>query len=56
MNWGSSVGVVSHYGLDYQGSITSRVKEFFMQPLCPDQLLGPPSLLSGGYRGVLYRG
>jgi hypothetical protein len=34
-----------------RGSIPGRSKGFFLQPLCPDQLWGPPSLLYNGYRG-----
>jgi hypothetical protein len=34
-----------------RGSIAGRGKEFFLYPLCPDRLLGPPSLLSERYRG-----
>jgi hypothetical protein len=44
---GSSVSLVSGYGLDDRGSIPGRGK-----PLCPDRLWGPPSLLYSGYRGV----
>jgi hypothetical protein len=47
----TSVSTVSDYRLDDRGSIPVREKGFFLQPLCPDQLWGPPSLLSNGYRG-----
>jgi hypothetical protein len=47
---GSSVIVVSGYGPD------DRVKGFFLWPLCPDQLWGPPSLLYSGYRQSFPRG
>jgi hypothetical protein len=45
---------VSDYGLDDRaigGSIPGRGKGFFLYPLCPDRLWGPPSLLYNGYRG-----
>jgi hypothetical protein len=48
---GSSVSVVSDYGLDDRGSIPDRGRGFFLQPLSPDWLWGLPSLLSNGYRG-----
>jgi hypothetical protein len=41
---------VSDYGLDKCGLICGRGKEFFFYALCPDQLWGPPSLLSNGYQ------
>jgi hypothetical protein len=34
-----------------RGSIPSGGKGFFLYPLCPDRLWGPPSLLYNGYRG-----
>jgi hypothetical protein len=44
--------IVFDYRLDDQGSIPGRGKQFFLQPLCPDQLSSPPRLLlSKGYRG-----
>jgi hypothetical protein len=36
-----------------RGSILGRSIVFFLWPLCPDRLWGPPSLLYNGYRGVL---
>jgi hypothetical protein len=49
---GSSVSIVSAYGLPGdRGSIPGRRKGFFLQPLCPDRLWGPPSLVYNGYRG-----
>jgi hypothetical protein len=50
-SWVSSGSIVSGYGLDDRGSIPGRGKGFFLYPLCPDRLWGPPSLLSNGYRG-----
>lgn len=41
---------VTGYRLDDRGSIPDRVRGFFLEPLFPDQLWGPPSLLSSGYR------
>jgi hypothetical protein len=46
--------VVSGYGLDdrtIQVRSPAEAKGFFVQPLCPDRLWGPPSLLYNGYRG-----
>jgi hypothetical protein len=52
MSRGSSVSIVSDYGLDDRGSIPDRGRGFFL-PLAfrPDRLWGPPSLLYNGYRG-----
>jgi hypothetical protein len=33
-----------------------RGKGFFLQPLCPDRLCGPPSILSNGYPGFFLGG
>jgi hypothetical protein len=44
---GSSVGIVTDYGLDGPG-IESRLGEIF--GTCPDWPWGPPSLLYNGYR------
>ena len=44
---GSSVGIVTGYGLDGPG-IKSRLGEIFRT--CPDRTWGPPSLLYNGYR------
>jgi hypothetical protein len=49
----SSVSTVSDYGLDGRGSIPDRGRGFFLYPLRPDRLWGPPSLL---YRGLFVRG
>jgi hypothetical protein len=56
MGQGSSVSIVSGYGLDDRdrGSIPGR--GFFLWPLCPDQLWGPPSLLHNGDWGPLLGG
>jgi hypothetical protein len=51
-----SVSIVSDYGLDDRGSIPDRGSGFFLKPLHPDRLLGPPSLLYNGYRGSFPRG
>jgi hypothetical protein len=45
----SSVGIATVYGLDGQGSIPGKGKEFFSSPQSPDRLWGPPSLLHDGY-------
>jgi hypothetical protein len=49
--WNSSVGIATGYGLDNRGvgvrvPIGSRI---FSSPNRPDQLWGPPNLLSSGY-------
>jgi hypothetical protein len=49
-SWGSSVSVVSDYRLDDRCLIPGRGKVFFLFPLHPDQLWGPPSLRSNEYR------
>jgi hypothetical protein len=48
----SSVGIALGYRLDDQGSIPGGCWEFFSKPLRPEQLWGPPSLLSNGYHGL----
>jgi hypothetical protein len=53
---GSSVSIVTDYGLDDRGSIPDRGRGFLFQSLRPDRLWGPPSLLSNGYRGPFPRG
>jgi predicted nucleic acid-binding Zn ribbon protein len=55
----SSVSIVSGYGphnrtIEVQS--LAEGKGFFVQPLCPHRLWGPPSLLYNGYRGVLSPG
>jgi hypothetical protein len=52
----SSVSIVTGYGLDGQGSIPDRGRGFFLYPLRPDRLWGPPSLLYNGYRGLFPQG
>jgi hypothetical protein len=47
----SSGSIVSDCGLDDRGSMSGRGKGFFLYPLRPDRLWGPPSLLYNGYRG-----
>jgi hypothetical protein len=51
MSRGSSVSIVSDYGLDDRGSISDRGKGFFLLSLRLDRLWGPSSLLSNGYWG-----
>jgi hypothetical protein len=48
----SSVSIVIGYGLGGWGLIPGRCKRFFSFPQHPDQLWGPPSLLSSGYWGL----
>jgi hypothetical protein len=48
----SSVVIGTSYGLYYRGSIPGSGKTSFPIPQCPDQLCGPPSHLSNGYRKV----
>jgi hypothetical protein len=48
---GSSVIIITGYGLDDRGSIPGRVKGLFLYPLCPYRLWSPPSLLYNWYRG-----
>jgi hypothetical protein len=52
MSRDSSVSIATGYGLDDRGSIPGGGWQFFSSTLCPDRLLGPPSLLSKGYQGV----
>jgi hypothetical protein len=49
-----AVGIVTDYGLDNQGigvqvPVGARI---FTSPCHPNQLFGPPSLLSNGYQGL----
>jgi hypothetical protein len=56
---GSTVSIVSGYGLDdrvIEVRSPAETKGFFLYPLCPDRLWGPPSLLYNGYRGSFPRG
>jgi hypothetical protein len=48
ITWCYSTGL---QGWKISGSSLSRGLEFFTSPPCPDQLWGPPSLLSNGYEG-----
>jgi hypothetical protein len=50
----SSVGIVTGCGLDDRGLIPGRGKRFFCT--ASKAALGPPSLLSNGYRGLFRRG
>jgi hypothetical protein len=54
----SAVGIATGYGLDDRGvwirvQVVSRI---FSSPRHPHRLLGPPNLLSNGYRGLFPRG
>jgi hypothetical protein len=54
MSRDSAVGIATSYGLDDRGvgvrvPVGSRI---FSSPRRPDQLWGPPTLLSNGYRGL----
>jgi hypothetical protein len=54
----SSVSIVSGFGLDdwaIEVLSSAEAKGFFLWPLCPDRLWGPPSLLYNGYRGSFPR-
>jgi hypothetical protein len=48
---GSSVSIVSDYGLDDRGSIPDRAENFSSSLCVQTGSGGPPSLLSNGYRG-----
>jgi hypothetical protein len=55
----SSVNIVSGYGLDHRAIEVrgpTEARGFFLSPVCPDRLWGPPSLLSNGYRGPFLGG
>jgi hypothetical protein len=61
LSLGSRISTVSTepgYRLDHQGvSVQTPVRaRIFSPPSCPDQLGGPPSLLSNRYRRVFPRG
>jgi hypothetical protein len=52
---GSSVNTVSGYGLHDLATgfrFPAEAKGIFLDPLCPDRLWGPISLLYNGYRWV----
>jgi hypothetical protein len=54
LTWGS-VGIAVGYGLDGPGLIPGTAT-FFSPPQWPDQIWGPPSLLSNGYCGLFRSG
>jgi hypothetical protein len=53
---GSSVRIVSDYGLDGQGLLPYRGRGFFLWSLLPGWLWGPPSILYNGYWELSPRG
>jgi hypothetical protein len=53
---GSSVDIVTDYGLDSWGLISGRGKRLFSSPQRPELLSGPTSLLSNGYQGLFSPG
>jgi hypothetical protein len=54
-SWDSSVSIVTGYWLDGLGLIRGSVR-CISSLQCPDQLWGPPSLPSNGYRDSFPRG
>jgi hypothetical protein len=56
---GSSGSIASDYALDNRAievRSPAEAKEFFLQPLCPDRLWSPHSLLYNEYRRSFPRG
>jgi hypothetical protein len=57
-SWDSIVGIATGYGMD-DGGVGAQVpvgSRIFTSLCHPDRLLGPPNLLSNGYRGLFPRG
>jgi hypothetical protein len=52
----NSVGIVTVYGVDGRGLISSKGKTLLSTPQHPDRLWGPLSLLFSGRRGLFPRG
>jgi hypothetical protein len=52
----SSVGIVTCYKLDGQGSISSRSKQFFSSLQQQDPFWDPPSLIHNEYQGLFHGG
>jgi hypothetical protein len=52
-SWGSTVSIGTGYQLDDRGRVRVPVGPRIFSSRRPDQLWGPPNLLSNGYRQLL---